>query len=155
MLLDGLIDFGEVPCRLYIATDRTEPCDKCVKNNIGGRGPNPFINGLPGKNSNNNCALCGGSGRKPVENIDNVDLVVIWDNKKFIDAGGRVRYSDGNVQTISVASKTYSKIKRCSWAIFDTDIESYNNDRYERDGEPKPCGLVSHKYIITNWKKAS
>lgn len=152
--IQALIDFGEVPCRLYTATSATEDCPQCQKNNIGGAGPNPFLNsGQPGKYSNNNCVLCGGSGRRPKEVTSTVNLVVIFDNSKFIDAGGNVKYTSDMVQTVSEALETHTAILRANYIIFDTDIENYKNDRFERAGAPQTYKLGHKTFLITNWKR--
>ena len=128
-------------------------CNNCLFDSISrlssniynNTGPAPFTEGSI-------CPVCLGMGVSKNDNEETVKLAVIFDSKYFVNFGGPVNIADGMVQTICDIS-LLPKLKDANEAIFNTDISNYGNYIYQRANDPQPCGLGSHKYIITMWKR--
>lgn len=131
-----------------MGTSKTEACPDCAG---GGnvRGPNPYAN----PHGNAGCSTCGGDGRIEVPVTSDINLVVIFDSTKFIDAGGNVNFADDVAQTVSRAPESHTQLLKCKYIMFDTEIETFKNEQFERSGRPYTLGLGDNQYLITNWKK--
>lgn len=152
--IDALLNFGEVPCTLYFPPDKFEDCPQCLQSAIGGGGPNPFLSGGKGTYRNVNCSLCQGSNKRPVEKTSIINLVVIFDKKKFFNYGSAIS-SDTDAQTISRVDETHSSLIKCIHANLDNNTAHFNNTKFIRNNEPVPVGLGESTYLITDWKRAS
>lgn len=140
-------------CQLIFGSTKLDPCPNCYQlpngasaNRYKPGGPIPFSGGL--------CVFCNGKGTvKITPKTEDINLVVIFDAKHWIDIGGVVATAAGKIQTISVLSDTLSKIKRATSIVIGTDVENYEKHMYQRDGEPCPCGFGANNFIVTMWKK--
>jgi hypothetical protein len=148
------------PC-LLIFGGRFEDCNNCVFDPIGNKssnrfqagGPVPFPNGFT-------CPMCGGSGKRQVEVTEDVNLMVIWDSRNWIElgvAGSRPSRSVHTplqfAQTLSKLS-TWASLNRANEAILDTDARPYKTLKYVRMGDPELCGIGSSRYVITMWERS-
>lgn len=153
--IDGLLaDTGlTVPCLLKYDFKKLF-CSNCVFDSMSNRssniynstGPQPFP-------SYGICPVCNGTGYIETNNSETLYLAVIFDPRLFVKLGSSMlNIPEGSVQTISKFT-TINKIKNANSIIFNTNIADYAQYEYIRDGEPNPCGLGEHQYIITMWKK--
>lgn len=141
-----------VPCKLYYGTTRYEDCSNCVYDPIGQKSSNKFQDGGPVPFPFGNiCPMCNGQGKRGVETTDDINLMIIWNEKEFVNAG-TVANPDGMIQTITFVSNI-SKLKRAKEIIINTDQASYARYRYQRASEPQPCGFSS-EFIECMWKRS-
>lgn len=148
--IDAVIEDCEVPCRLYFPTTKFNPCTSCGQT-ISGGSPNPFLAGNKGKPTTL-CPVCGGDGKIPVENYEDLNLCVMWDyNKNYQVVPGIAMSTEGVVRTFSKIS-TIKLIKTCKYIIFNVNLENSNKHQFQRDGEPNPMGFGEDAYIVTHWK---
>lgn len=155
--IDAMVEAAgcAITCRLTFGTTEWNVCGNCTPNVIGNKkgsrylsgGPVPFRNGQA-------CPVCRNISRVPDEQTEDIELIVIWDSKSFINLGHDITAQSPNMfaQTFSKMS-TYPQLKRAKEAILDTDKENYVRQRFIRDGEPQPCGFDGSQYIVTTWKR--
>jgi hypothetical protein len=120
-------------------------CDNCVLDTISmvssniynGTGPRPFPD-------NSVCPICLGMGMSKSSKKETVKLAVIIDSKSFISVGDIAMIGNGVIQTlcgIELSSKLSNALTL-----------TVHGSEYQRAGEPRPCGLSDHKYIVTFWR---
>ena len=145
-------DACTVPCTLYYGVTRYEDCVNCIYDPIGRKSSNKFQDGgsVPFP-FGSICPMCNGQGKRGVESSEDLNLMVIWDYKQFMNVG-TVENPDGMIQTMTFAENT-PKIKRAKEIIVATQLGSYARHRYERAGEPTPCGFSS-EFVSCTWKKS-
>lgn len=142
-----------LPCTIYYGVTKYDDCVNCVFDPIGNKSSNKFQDGGPLPFPFGNiCPLCNGAGKKAVETSETINLMVIWDTKKFLNAG-TVANPDGLIQTVTFADNT-PKLKRAKEIVVATDIASYDKHRYERCSEPQPCGFRSTDFVECLWRKS-
>lgn len=152
--IDEIIENLSRPCRLIMGDTLFVPCDNCLINIQTGRSANiyngtgsiPFTTGSI-------CPYCNGKGLIGQEATENVDLIVLWNYKDWINVPTTIQVADGMVQTISKTSDTLLKIKQSKEVIFNTRLESAVKHRFGRLGEPNPIGFGDDTYISTMWKR--
>lgn len=150
--IEAVINLTKKPCNLYFENAVYIECDNCTNNTpIGLRGPNPFNQGGTGKYSSD-CAICQGTGKKPVRTSKPIEMALIWDYKDFYNLGGNTVWPEGAMQTVSDMN-LISDIKKCTYAVMNTNINNHNDHKFYLYGEPNPCGLSDDKFIICTWHK--
>ena len=120
-------------------------CDNCILDTISrvssniynGTGPKPFPD-------NTICPICLGMGMSKAAKQETVKLAVIIDNKSFINVGDIAMIGNGVIQTLC-GIELSPKISNARTLIL-------HNSEYQRTGEPRPCGLSEHKYLVTFWR---
>jgi hypothetical protein len=99
------------------------------------------------------CPVCNGIGAMPTTTTTSQDIVVIFDNKKFINFGN-VNVPVGDMQTITPISM-YTELKTADYIIVDTNVTPYAQNKFTRISEPQPVGLGDNRYIFTNWERSA
>ncbi len=145
-----------VTCTIIYGSTKFNECPTCLTNNIGNKRANRDLLGIqqPFHNSQT-CPVCSTNlGKVPDEQTEDIELLVIWDSKSWINLGHDKTSLTPNMfaQTLSPVL-TYSKIRRAKEIILDTSLENYARQRFIRHGEPEPCGLDGAQYIVTMWKR--
>lgn len=145
-----------VPCKLrYISSNKSNNlCNNCVydpisllsSNRYNGSGPQPFP-------ENTICPVCLGSGLLSDNTKEEVIyLAVIFDSKYFLNYSNQlINIASGTVQTISKI-ETIHKLRNANEIVLDADIEGFSGNEYQRVGDPEPCGLGDHKYVVCLWQ---
>lgn len=141
-----------LPCTIYYGVTKYEDCVNCNYDVVGRKssntyqsgGPVPFFMGTI-------CPMCNGEGKRAVETTEDLNLMIIWDQKSFINSN-TVNIPQGTIQTITFNYNT-PKLKRAKEIIVATDIAKYARHRYERISEPQPCGLGNSDFVECMWKK--
>lgn len=148
-----------VPCLLrYSDMGKDTVCPNCIFDPISrlsghkynGTGPISFPTGSI-------CPVCQGEGTiVGSAKTENINMAVIFDSKYFLNWSGAktVDIPTGTIQSICSISEI-GKIIKASSIVVDTNISTYGNYEYSRDGDPNPCGLGDHRYIATLWSKIS
>lgn len=155
-MIAALVNGLSVNCRLVFTGAKFESCPDCINfNPIGNKLGNPYHSGGVGPFINTSmCTTCNGSQKIPVETTENINLIVIWQYKRFtpvfVQTG--VALEQGDVQTFA-KKELGPKLKNCQYIIFDTDIEEYKSHRFVRNSDNIPCGLGQSPFIYTIWKK--
>jgi len=146
--IQATIDGFAIPCRIVYPYTKYEACD-CVGSDIGNTSSNRHITGAPVPfHSIQGCSLCDGSGKRPVETVENVDLAVIFDYKQFIKIAD-IQIPVGAVQILSSKSML-PKLKKARELVLDTDNETLIKQRVTLHGEPTPMGF-DKEFILTIW----
>jgi len=143
-----------IPCTLYYGVTKYDDCVNCVYDPIGRKSANRFQDGghIPFP-FGSICPMCNGAGKKPVESTEDMNLMVIWEQKEFFNVG-TVNTPDGDIQTLTFADRT-PQLKRAKELIVATDIAGFGTHRYERMSEPQPCGLSADQFIVCMWKRSA
>lgn len=143
-----------VPCQLIFGATKFTDCPNCIfdvgagksSNRYQANGPIPFNSGL--------CPYCNGIGKIADEQTESISLCPIYDYKSWIpDINSNVQSPYGFVQTLSAYNTTYSKLLQAKEILINTDQNSKVRSRFERYGEPQPCGLGSSAFVSTMWKR--
>jgi hypothetical protein len=135
-------------CELIFGITRYDDCPNCIFSTVSqsssGRyktgGPIPFIFGEV-------CPVCDGAGRFPIESKENINMMVIWDVKNFINVAADVVIPQGSVQTITYFDRI-DKIRRAKSLIISSRYQ------YTRFAEPEPCGLGRNSFFSCIWKRS-
>lgn len=146
-----------VPCRISYGTPNIEACYNCIYNPMtqrslnkyNGSGPNPFVEG-------GICPVCNGDGTIDKAKTELVYLAVLFDSKYWFNwarDNNAINIVDGMIQTICSVT-LLPKIKNAQTLEVDTSLSNYGYYTYKRAGDPQPCGLGEHKYIITMWSRS-
>lgn len=153
--IDELLRSGSLslPCKLIYEGSTFVECLNCDIDPISHKSNNTYKTGGPIVFADGQiCPYCRGIGGSYTENSDNIDLLVIFDYKYWINFNSKIHSPDGQVQTISKL-EDYPKIKNCNKIIIDTNIQNYTESFYQRNSEPEPCGFGESSYFFTYWKK--
>ena len=125
----------------------------CIFDPIGNKSSNRHIPGGPAPFTVGQCPMCAGVGKIPNEQTSTLSLAPIYDYKGWIPGiTSNVRSPGGFVQTISAFS-TYDTLRQAKEVIMDTAIDSSTRARFERYGEPEPCGIGASSFVLTMWKR--
>ena len=142
-----------VPCQLIYGITKWSDCPNCTFNQSTGKssgryqagGPIPFTFGV--------CPYCAGRGRIGEEQTENIDLCPIYDYRSWIKTiSSAVKSPEGFIQTMCVF-ENYEKILQAKEIIINTSIVDNVRSRFERHGEPEPCGFGNASFLVTMWKR--
>lgn len=127
--------------------------NNCVYDPIGRKSSNRYLNGGPlpfpfGRL----CPLCNGAGQRPVVSTEDVDLIVVYDPRDFIQFNTTVDAPNGLIQTMSKI-ELMPKLQAAKSIKVSKDIEGYFNRTYERVQEPMPCGFGNAAFAVCTWKR--
>lgn len=157
--IDALVEAAgcAVTCRILYGNTKFNSCENCLFNAAGNKSANRYLSGgsVPFRNGQT-CPVCRGVGKIPDEQTEDIELIVIWDSKSFVNLGHDNTALTPNMfaQTFCAINK-YPKLKRAKEIILDTDKENYVRQRFTIYGEPEPCGFDGSQYILTTWKRIS
>lgn len=144
-----------VPCTIQYGSSNNTLCPNCVYdpisqrslNKYNGSGSNPFT-------TDTICPVCNGYGMIDKSTDEIIHLAVIFDSKYWLNwnnSNNSIHITSGMVQTIC-SIELLPKIKNAQSITMNNNIKNYGGYLYNRAGEPEPCGLGDHNYIITMWK---
>lgn len=151
--LDSLLQNDALtrPCRFIYSGTKFEDCTNCLIG-PGGRSANIYQEGGPIPfRSGQMCPMCNGNSKTISRSTEIIYLMIIWDYKDWLPMNSPVNTPEGKIQTLSKID-TLDEIKRANEIVVDTDIESYARYRFQRDGEPNPCGFGASSHTIAIWK---
>lgn len=136
---------------LYVTASYTE-CPNCYVNAANGKsngvykpgGPIPFTKGI--------CPHCNGVGRISAVSSDTVYLGILTDPKKFLKTTFQSpAIPTGTIQTVSIVSETYQKLKNAEFLYIDIDNADYRTKKYTLAGVPEFIGLGDNRYCVAYW----
>jgi len=143
-----------LPCVLYYGVTKYEDCNNCVFDVIGNKSANKHQSGGPIPFPFGSiCPMCNGQGKRGIESTENLNLMIIWDNKQFIDAGTVNDASDDLIQIITF-DENLPKIVRAKEIIVMSDKVSLDRQRFERFSHPQPCGWGTSDFISCLFKRS-
>jgi len=152
--IEALINGLATPCRIFYPSTKFEACD-CQSSPIGNKASNRGISGAPMPfNKVSGCVYCQGSGKKPVETTENLNLAIIWNYKKFIPIGYDIKIPDGLIQSLSKLSSTLVPITKAQYILIATDIANYGPNKFVLEGKPVPVGFGDQSFLVCFWKRA-
>ncbi len=154
-MIDALLDDTGLTQRVKFVYNKYEQCDNCIydqgngksSNTYNGSGPKSFRNGQI-------CPQCNGKGKHVVSAQEYLYLMVVWDSKgwaKMAANSETLRVPEMMIQT-KCKMLLKPKIMKVSY-IEITDIEGYGTLRFERHGDPEPCGFNDNNFLHTMWKR--
>jgi hypothetical protein len=143
-----------VPCSFFFQDGTKTQCPNCEFNPITGRSNNSY-NGTGDIAFPNGqiCPICNGEGAIDNTESKEINLIAIFDYKKFINFGN-VNVPVGSMQTISKISN-FIDVRNANYIIVDTNITNYAQNKFTRITEPQPVGLGDHQYVFTNWERSA
>lgn len=141
-------------CTLYYGITKHEACANCVYDSIGQKSANRYQDGGPAPFPFGTiCPMCDGRGKRGVESTEDINLMVIWNYREFIDVG-TINNPAGTIQTLTFDEHT-PKLKRAKELVVATDITNYSNHRFQRISEPQPCGLGNTEFVSCLWERVA
>jgi hypothetical protein len=147
-LIDDVMTHCQKNCRLVYPAS---------KFNTGGGGSSTgsyFNSGFPGQPRDvlGNPLADGDSISAGSQATESIQLCVFYDERKWFPTSFVfANNADGYAQTYCDRSLT-SKLLKCEYIVFDTDIEETYQNRFERAGGPEFCGWNS-EHVVIMWKR--
>lgn len=89
---------------------------------------------------------------KTVENTENIKLRVYWNKKDWIKIGD-IDVPDGSIQTIGYLTDI-TKINKAKALIVNTDVDGYEEYRFEKTAESFPWGFKQNRYVVCFWSRS-
>lgn len=154
--IDSLLESGVCgrTCRIYYGVTKYESCDACSANPVGKKSSNSYLaGGYAPVGNTNQCPVCHGTGKRPVETTEDVTLCVIYDYKKFIPISTVVTPGNESYAQTICPIALLPKLKNANYIIFNTNILPYAEHKFQRLSEPEPLGFGSDDYIAILWKR--
>jgi hypothetical protein len=94
--IDALITDLGVTCELTFTGSLFESCTNCLYDPIGKKSANRFLAGGPMPFRNGQiCPMCGGAGRLQSVDTEDVQMLVLWNYKDWIDVGMDISSPEG------------------------------------------------------------
>lgn len=153
--IDELFRTGalSLPCKLIYDESVFSECSNCNLDPISHKSANTYkIDGPIEFEDGQICPYCRGLGGIYQGKQQDINLLVLFDYKYWINFNSKVYSPDGLVQTISKL-EDYHKIKSCNKIIIDTNLQSYTENYFQRNSDLEPCGFGDSSYFFTFWKK--
>lgn len=152
-MITEVIRGASVECTLIYGDTKFTDCPNCIFSPLTGKSSNIYEAGGPIPFTFGICPYCKGAGKLPIESTTIIDLALIFDYKSWIPGlSTNIQSPNGFVQTISLFD-TFEDLKNAKELLVQEGVEQYIRYRFERYSEPEPCGLGSHSFIATMWKR--
>lgn len=139
------------PCKIISKDSKKTLCPNCVVDPISGKSSGRYKIGGPANFPYGQlCPVCNGVGLLINTNEDTIDLLVIYDYKKFLNFGTNVNIPEGSIQVIA-KFQDLKKLQKANTLIVDTDAGYIPNNEYEPLSQPQPIGLGASDYLFMYW----
>jgi hypothetical protein len=146
--VDGL----SLPCKLIAKDTKKSKCPNCIIDPITGKSSGRYkAGGAINFQYGQLCPVCNGVGFKFDITEESIDLLVIYDYKKWINFNTNTSIPDGMIQTIAKFSDL-TKLQKANTLIVDTSVGYLPSNEYIRDSEIHPIGLGNSDYLYIYWK---
>jgi len=141
-----------LPCKIIAKDKRKTQCQNCIIDPIAGKSSGRYKSGGPINFPYGQlCPICNGIGFIFNTTEDTLDLLVVYDYKKFINFNSNANLANGTIQTIA-KYVDLNKLQKANTLIVDTTLGSLKSNEYVRDSEPQPIGLGQNDYLFMYWK---
>ena len=146
-----LVTATAIECSLIFGQTLFTDCPNCIFDPVANKSSNRYQTGglYPFQGI---CPLCHGVGKFPDEQTATVNLCLIYNYKDWMPIVAPVNSPEGYIQTLSLLN-TLDNLKQAKEMIADTSLVSSVRQRFERYGEPQPCGFGQATIIATMWKR--
>jgi hypothetical protein len=139
-------------CKLIGKDRKKTQCPNCIIDPISGKSSGRYksggdINFTYGQL----CPICNGVGFNYQTNEELIDLLVVYDYKKWINFNINTNIPTGMIQTIAKFSDL-EKLQKANTLILDVNTGYIPSNEYVRDSEPQPIGLGNSDYLYMYWK---
>ena len=142
-----------VECTLIYGDTKFTDCPNCIYSPLTGASSNQYETGGPIPFTFGKCPYCNGKGKLATESTVDINLALIFDFKSWLPGlSTPIQSPEGFVQSLSLFD-TFEDLKNAKELVVKDGIEEYVRFRFERHGEPEPCGLGSHSFVTTMWKR--
>lgn len=154
-MIDSLLEENalSLPCKLIYEHSNKTQCNNCDIDPLSGRSANIYKTGGPVNFINGQlCPVCGGDGYLFDKKEENINLLVIFQYKYWINFNTNINSPDGIIQTIC-GMEHLPKIKNANRLLIDSDLTGVTRNLFSRFSDPEPAGFGESSYIFTFWKK--
>ena len=151
-MITEVIRGSSVSCTIIFGGTKFTDCENCIYDVVGKKSSNQYQSGGPIPFTTGICPFCSGIGRIPDEQTETISLCPIYDYKSWIPMNVSIESPMGFMQTLSLFS-TYSTLVRAKEIIVDSSITNVVRSRFQRYGEPQPCGLGSSSFVSVMWER--
>ncbi len=151
-MITELIRGCAVTCTLSFGISKWINCANCVFDPVGNKSANRYQTGGPMPFTFGTCPMCYGEGKIPDEQSSTVSLAPVYDYKDWVPLKSNVQSPEGFVQTLSLYS-TFEVLRRAKDVIIDTATNASTKTKFEKYGEPEPCGIGASSFILCMWKR--
>lgn len=142
-----------LPCTLIYENSGKDECPNCEIDPMSGRSSNAYKSGGPIQFLNGQiCPVCNGDGYTFDSKEENINLLVLFQYKYWINFNSNINSPDGMIQTIC-GTDLLPKVKAANRLIVDTNLTGLTRNYFVRFSDPEPAGLGDTGYIFTFWKK--
>ena len=149
ILDESLESFGKI-CKL-VYQPRYIDCQACNFSTIGNKPNSVWQPGNPSQILG--CVFCGGTGKKPVEVSEQINLILVWNPSQFLKPAAQVESPYDVIQSRGAISNL-PKILRCIEMHTQLPIEPYMKARYILDGQPNDqFNILQNTYFIATWRR--
>ena len=149
--ISELVTGTSIECELIFGQTLFADCPNCIFDPVGNKSSNIYQAGGPTP-FHGICPTCNGVGKFPDEQTETIDLALIYNYKDWLPLSIQINSPEGYVQTLSLLN-TLDKLKQAKEIIVDTSLEASVRQRFERYGEPQPCGFGQATIIVTMWSR--
>ena len=142
------------PCKLIAKDKKRTQCNNCKIDPINGKSSGRYKSGGPINFPYGQlCPICNGVGFifDTTGNETAINLLVIYDYRKFITFSTNVNIPDGSIQVLAKFADL-EKLQRANTLIVDTSAGYIPNNEYEPVSQPQPIGLGASDYLFMYWK---
>lgn len=142
-----------LPCKLIYENNKKIECPNCEIDSMSGRSSNTFKTGGPIQFLDGQiCPVCNGDGYRFESKEENIDLLVLFEYKYWINFNSNINSPDGMIQTIC-STNSLTQIKAANRLLVDTNLTGVTRNYFSRASDPQPAGLGDTNYLFTFWKK--
>jgi hypothetical protein len=147
-----MFDTFKKTCRIYYPPIIIT-CTSCLTTAINNYQGNVSVAGGT-LNSLGLCDYCGGTGKIEREVYDDVDLLCNWTPQKFKELFPNLNVPDNSLITKAKVADVL-KIRRCTYMVIQTPIESIINSKYKLAGEGSDqyC-IIQNEWFFQIWSSA-
>lgn len=142
------------PCKLVSKDSKKTLCPNCQIDPINGKSSGRYKPGGPVNFPYGQlCPICNGVGFvfDTTGNEVAIDLLVIYDYRKFFSFNTNVNIPEGTIQIIA-KFQDLKKLQKANTLIVDTDGGYIPNNEYEPVSQPQPIGLGDSDFLFMYWK---
>lgn len=142
-----------LPCKLIYENSGKTECSNCEIDSLSGRSSNMFKVGGPVSFLNGQmCPVCGGDGYKFESKEEDINLLVLFEYKYWINFNSNINSPEGMIQTIC-STEFLPQVKAANRLLVDSNLTGLTRNYFVRSSDPQPAGLGDTNYIFTFWKK--
>lgn len=140
------------PCKLISQDRKKTQCPNCIIDPISGKSSGRYkVGGDINFPYGQLCPVCNGVGFLYNSRECTIDLLVIYDYRKFLSFNTNVNIPDGAIEVVA-KFENLANLQSANTLIVDTSAGYIPNNTYEPLSQPQPIGLGGSDYLFMYWK---